>query len=267
MSAGALLSDTVSRVPRPLLVDRATHRALVLRGLEGDPDGARVLDDFLSADRRRGRLTAFVSTVGLDELEPLLGRAEALAQATFPGAEVEVTGQFPLLIESQRHLLSTLTYSLGLTLVAIGLVLRWLLPGMRLALLALVPNVWPVVGMLGVMGWLGVPLDIATVMVASVVLGLAVDNTLHTLGHFRRLAGDVGAHEAVVRSLETTAPAYLLTGVILAAGFGVCAFSDFAPIARFGALSAFTILAALLGNLFLLPALLTMTPKKTMGRW
>ncbi len=267
MSAGALLRDTAARAAGASLLPPQAHRAVVLRGLEADSEGRAVLDAFLSPDRYRARVTAFVSTVGLEELDPLLARIRIEAQGCFPGASVETTGQFPLLVESQRYLLSTLVWSMALTVAAIALVLRLLLPGMRLAVLALVPNLWPVAAMLGLMGWYGVPLDIATVMVASVVLGLAVDNTLHTLGHFRRLAAAQGAREAVVRSLEITAPACLLTGVILAAGFGVCAFSDFAPVARFGALSAFAIVVAVLGNLFLLPALLCMTPRKTLNRW
>lgn len=116
------------------------------------------------------------------------------------------------------------------------------------------------------MGWLRLPLDVATVMVASVVLGLAVDDTIHTLGHFRELAPERGRFEAVAGTLERTAPSYVLTGLILSAGFGVCALSDFAPTARFGALSAFAIALAVLGDLVLLPALLGSTPHSVVAR-
>jgi len=177
-----------------------------------------------------------------------------------------VTGQYPLLLEAQRFLISTLAWSLAITLTGVALVLRLVLPSNRLALLALVPNLWPVAGIFGIMGWFGVPLDIATVMVAAVLLGLAVDDTIHTLGHFRVLAPRLGAHQAVVETLCATAPAYLLTGVILLAGFGVCALSDFAPIARFGGLSAVGIGLAVVGDLFLLPALLGLTPDEVVKR-
>ena len=90
----------------------------------------------------------------------------------------------------------------------------------RLALLALLPNLWPVVGVFGYMGWVGVPLDIASVMTASVVLGLAVDDSIHTLGHFRRLAPVHGSRAAVEETLFATAPAYVLTACILIAGKG-----------------------------------------------
>ena len=120
---------------------------------------------------------------------------------------------------------------------------------------ALVPNVWPVLVLLGGMGWLGVRLDLATVMVASIVLGLAVDDTIHTLAHFRAEARELGARAAVARRIERAAPAYLLTGAILVAGFGVCALSEFQPIARFGELAAAAIVLALASDLLLVPAL------------
>jgi hypothetical protein len=118
-----------------------------------------------------------------------------------------------------------------------------------------VPNLWPVLLILGGMGWFGVPLDIATVMVASIVLGLVVDDTIHTLAHYRTLSAELGGRAAVADRMEKTAPAYLLTGVILCCGFGVCALSDFAPTARFGLLSAVAIAIAVIADFTLVPAL------------
>jgi hypothetical protein len=113
-----------------------------------------------------------------------------------------------------------------------------------------------VVALLGGMGWLGVRLDLATVMVASIALGLAVENTMHTLAtHARDVAEHGSPAAAVVARLERSAPAYVLTFTILAAGFGVCGLSDFAPIARFGVLSAIALGLALACDLVLVPAL------------
>jgi predicted RND superfamily exporter protein len=212
------------------------------------------------------RVTLFLRTVGYDEIEPLLERAEAAARAAFPDARVRSTGEYPLVLETQRQLLRTLLQSLAVTLLVVALIFRFLLGSTRLTLLAMLPNLWPVVAVLGVMSWVGVPLDVATVMVASVVLGLAVDDTIHTLGHFRELAPKLGRLEAVAGTLERTAPAYVLTGAILAVGFGVCALSDFAPTERFGTLSALAILFAVAGDLFLIPALLGVTPVSVVAR-
>ncbi|MCG8456611.1 MAG: MMPL family transporter, partial [Holophagales bacterium] len=251
VNAGVVLRDAVRRVPST--PTNAHMRAqMVLEGMSQDAQGREVLEAFLSADRLTARSTLFVATVGADELEALIARVVEMVRLQFPEAEVETTGEYPLLLEAQSYLLSTLAASLALTLLVVGVVLRFLLPSNRLAFLALVPNLWPVMGAVGAMGWLGVPLDIATVMMASVALGLAVDDTVHTLGHFRRWAPRVGSAEAVGRTLRVTAPAYVLTGLILMAGFGVCGLSDFAPIARFGGLSALAIGLAVIGDLVLL---------------
>jgi len=245
----------------------ALSPAVVLEALLRQPEGRRLLGAFVTEDGQRARVTLSVEMAGYPELEPMLAKAGHLAREAFPEARVAVTGEFPLMLETHRRLLATLGLSLALTTLAVGLLLRALLPSTRLTLLALAPNLWPVVMTVGVMGWAGIPLDTATVMVASVVLGLAVDDTIHTLGHFRELAPLVGRHEAVAGTLERTAPAYVLTGAILAAGFGVCALSGFAPTARFGGLSALAIAMAVVGDLVLLPALLGATPHEVVRRF
>lgn len=265
LSAGDVLRDALRYVPATP-GSAAVRPQMVLAGLRADDEGRAVLSALLAESGRSARVTVFVPTLGAEDTAALVERVRTAAEVRFSEGEVVVTGQVPLLLEAQRHLISTLVWSLVLTLLAVAVVLRLLLPSNRLALLALLPNLWPVAGVFGVMGWFGVPLDIATVMVAAVVLGLAVDDTIHTLGHFRRLAPRHGARRAVVETLGFTAPAYLLTGVILLAGFGVCALSDFAPIARFGGLSAVGIALAVLGDLFLLPALLGLTPDEVVRR-
>src|SRR5690606_3903036 len=159
------------------------------------------------------------------------------------------------LLALHRELLATLGLSLGATLPVLVAVFLLLLRRVRDVVRALVPNLWPVVVLLGGMGWAGVPLDVATVMVAAVVVGVVVADTLHTLVHYRERRLEAGACAAVAERIERTAPAYLLTGTILAGGFAVCALSDFEPIARFGALSALAITIAVVADLVLVPAL------------
>lgn len=266
VSVGDLLRDAVRSAPGGAMFGRSTVRRMAFDELVADRGGQGILGGFLADDGATTRITVFTETVGYDRLDPLLERIESAAREVFPTADAAVTGEFPLVLESQKQLLSTLAWSLTLTLLVVGLIFRSLLPSTRLTLLALLPNLWPVVGVIGIMGWFSVPLDVATVMVASVVLGLAVDDTIHTLGHFRELAPLEGKFEAVASTLERTAPSYVLTGLILGAGFGVCALSSFAPTSRFGMLSALAIALAVLGDLFLLPALLGSTPDSVVRR-
>ena len=194
-------------------------------------------------------------TAGFETVDPLADTALSLARAALPGATIEVSGQYPLLLAMQRYLISTLAWSLLLTLPVLAVTFYVLLREVKGTLYALLPNLWPVLLILGGMGWCGVPLDIATVMVASITLGLVVDDTIHTLAHYRTLSAELGERAAVADRMEKTAPAYLLTGVILALGFGVCALSGFAPTARFGLLSAIAILIAVVADFTLVPAL------------
>jgi len=254
-AATDLLDDVARSTPLARAFGPEELRARVLPLVRADEAGNRALARFLTADGSRMRLTLFVPTQGYAIIDPLAARARELARAALPGAVIELTGQFPLLLAMQRYLLSTLALSLLLTLPVLAITFYILLRDAKGTFYALVPNLWPVLVILGAMGWFGVPLDIATVMVAAITLGLVVDDTIHTLAHYRTLSAELGARAAVADRMEKTAPAYLLTGIILACGFGVCALSGFAPTARFGLLSGIAIVIAVVADFTLVPAL------------
>ncbi len=255
VGATDLLDDVARASPLAGAFTPAELRERLLPLLRADAAGNRALGRFLAADGSATRLTLFVPTEGFARVDPLAAAALAVARQALPGATVELTGQYPLLLAMQRYLLSTLALSLLLTLPVLAITFYILLRDVKGTLYALVPNLWPVLVILGGMGWFGIPLDIATVMVASITLGLVVDDTIHTLAHYRELRGELGPRGAVADRMEKTAPAYLLTGVILACGFGVCALSAFAPTARFGLLSAVAIVIAVVADFTLVPAL------------
>jgi len=231
-------------------------RQAALERLEQDASGRAALAAYLDADGRAARVTIFVPTVGVDRLAPILAAARRIGAEEFPEARVETTGQFPTLLETQGGLLRTLASSLGLTLASVAAIFYLLLRSARWTPLALVPSLLPVLVVLGAMGWLGVPLDIATVMIASILLGLAGDDTIHTVDRFRELEPAQGPRAAIATALEENAPAYLLTALIRTAGFAVCALASFVPIERFGVLCATAIVIAAIADLVLVPALL-----------
>lgn len=255
VSAGDLLEDAVVTF-HPGETLSAEERRAILDRLETQPESGQLLSTLVTPDGASARISLFVPMVGFDELAPLFDRAQARARQAFPHTDVWITGQYPLVLAAQRTILYTVVLSLTLTLAAVTLIFRLLLGSGRLTFLALVPNVLPVVFVLGVMGWLSLPLDSTTVMISSVVLGLAVDDTIHSLGTFRRLAGRLSPPRAAVTTLQQTAPAHVLSTLILAAGFGVCGLSSFVPIGRFGTLTAVALLVALAADLVLVPALL-----------
>ncbi|MBZ0112774.1 MAG: MMPL family transporter [Thermoanaerobaculia bacterium] len=223
--------------------------------------GPELLGRFLSPDGCTARISLLVGLGSVRTLDRVLVEATRLASGSTGLARtpLEVTGEYPLLLSTQRSLIRTLAVSSLLSLLGILLLFLALTRSFRIAVLAMAPNVWPVVMVFGVMGWVGIPLDIATVMVAAVILGLAVDDTVHTLVAYRRhrrQKPEATAGTAVEAVMERGAPAYVLTSVLLAAGFGVCGLSDFGPTARFGSLAALAMGFVLIGAIVLLPALL-----------
>jgi predicted RND superfamily exporter protein len=122
---------------------------------------------------------------------------------------------------------------------------------------SLPPNLLPILATLGFMGAAGVALNPATVMIAAVAFGIVVDASIHFLSYYRaRREAGLAAPEASLETLAAVGRPLWITSIVVAVGFSVLSFSSFVPLFDFGLLSAATLLAALAGNLILLPALL-----------
>lgn len=267
---GAVSSgDLVEASIRSILVEGEVNdniRWMALGMMQTVPEARKVLRALVTADGQSVRVTLLVPVLSFNQMVPLFQQAIAEAHSIFPGAETWITGQYPLILLAQQTLLRGLVVSFSLTLLCIILVFTFLLRSIRLSFLVLIPNLWPVVLVLGGMGWLKLPLDSVSIMTASIVLGLAVDDTFHTLGYFLRLAPRCGPAKAVKNTLERTAPAHILTTIILAGGFIACALSDFLPISRMGMFAAIAIFLALVGDLLLIPALLAKPSVRRLSR-
>jgi hypothetical protein len=151
-------------------------------------------------------------------------------------------------------------YSLVLAFVAITALLMIHLRSAVLGLISLIPNVFPVITILGVMGWLGISLDTVTVFCAAVALGLAVDDTVHFLKQLRNELKSRGHEQtfeqSVHRAYEITAKAMVSTSTVLFFGFIMLLLSPFRPVNSFGVLSSVAIVAALFGDVLFLPSIL-----------
>ncbi len=187
---------------------------------------------------------------------PDLGKLEAeLGEAA--GVDVHLVGAVASIIRIQARLLQTLLRSLGAMITVVLLIFVIILRQWRQVTAAALANLLPVWIVLGAMALWKVPLDAATVMVLSIALGLAVDDTVHLLFHFRRSLADAEAPDQAVESAlaEVRGPV-IRTSLITAAGFVLFALVDFLPIARFGVLLALAALIALAADIYLLPVLL-----------
>lgn len=194
---------------------------------------------------------------------PLLAELEAFLAETFPpgaGVEARPTGMFVLYANMLESLTGSQVSSSLFCLGAIWVMLVVLLRSPSGALLALIPNVLPITVAVGVMGWAGIPLDMATVMIASVALGIGIDCAIHYLFRYEvelRKDGDVRA--ALLRTSGSIGTSILYTSLTAVVGFAVLAFSEFRPNAYFGVLTGVAMVAALFGMLTLLPVLVAWT--------
>jgi predicted RND superfamily exporter protein len=167
------------------------------------------------------------------------------------------TGSAPLVFAAQQELLRGLMRSFCLAFALIAVVMVFLLRSFRAGSLAMLPNVFPAMVTFGFMGWIARPVDVGTMMTASVAMGIAVDDTLHFLTWFRRgrLRGGT-REEAIVEAYQRCAPAMTQTTLIAGPALLVFYLSSFQPVSHFGLLMFILLVAALVGDLVFLPALL-----------
>jgi predicted RND superfamily exporter protein len=236
-----------------LPADEASARALLRDyGFLVDADGFPLVAD----EGHVVRVAALVNVMPSSEFEPIERAARDAVAALPPPFTGAVTGVVPRLVEAQLGLVRTQLRSFGLAFVTIFACLWLGLRSWRLALLSVPPNVLPIGVALGAMGIAGIALDAATVMMASVALGIAVDDTVHVLSAYgeERARDPVGAVE---RAVARVGPAMVTTTAAACIGFLALRLSDFLPIRWFGLLSALAVAVALVADAWLVPAFLT----------
>ena len=218
----------------------------------------------VSDDYQQAHITATFANVGskryveiLDEVEPEIDRLFGELQQNYPTMKIKTTGGMTLF----SKLLDLLSWSqikgFGIALALISIVLFLVLSSVKLGLIALYPNLFPLVVMFGLMGYLKIPLDVDTLIVAPLMIGIVVDDTIHFLNHYRaevQKHGDV--HRGIQIAFREVGQAIAFTSIILALSFMAMMFMDHQGLKHFGILSSITIITALIAELFLLPALL-----------
>ena len=189
------------------------------------------------------------------KVEPLLAEYR---KAGVEGIDVTYTGLVPLVYKTQHELMAGLFESLALAFVLIAVVMMLVLRSPSAGLVSMIPNLFPVVLIFGAMGWMGILIDVGSMMTASVALGVAVDDTIHYLTWFRRgLDRGLDRKQAVLVAYERCANAMTQTTLIAGFGLAAFAFSTFTPTQRFGTLMLTLLFAALFGDLIFLPAMLS----------
>jgi uncharacterized protein len=241
----------LSGQPLPGSAEEARATIEAYRAATGDD-----LSDYVSGDGRATRVTAFVPMGTARDFAAAVRALTAEGDRAM-GAERSFTaaGYLPLYVRIVDYTVSSALLGLGLAFLAVFVVLALLLRSGWTVMAAIPPNLFAVATVFGVMGWVGIPLDIATATVGAIVLGIAVDDTVHFL-HRYATARAAGAPDPAVDALTGAGPALVLTSVVLALGLGVLTAAGSLSIVYFGLLTALAVTAALLADLLLLPTLL-----------
>jgi uncharacterized protein len=227
-------------------------------------EGRRELERVLASDYSSAQIDVKLGSISSDVVLQLIERSDALAASTFAGTGIKATttGSGRLFSTLDHYLVESQISSFGTAFFTVFGVIFIVFRSARFGFLTIAPNLLPVLAVLGVMGFLGISMNIATVMVASVALGVVDDDTIHFINRYRR---EVAAGATTDAAIETATVhegrASLTTAIINSLGFGVLLFSEYKPTAWFGGLLGLTMAVAFLAEVFILPATIKLLPR------
>ena len=174
-------------------------------------------------------------------------------------AQVTVTGFYEMASHVAQLVGATAMRSYVAAFLLITPLMVFFIGSLRTGLVSMAPNLMPIIMVMGVLGWSGAFLDMFTVLIAGIALGLVVDDTLHILHGFRREYEDCGdVEEATRRTMRTTGRALLFTTVVLTCAFSIFGFATPDNVVHFGLLTALAVFLAFTLDVFLTPALLAL---------
>jgi predicted RND superfamily exporter protein len=221
----------------------------------------------VTKDFRRANVLVRTNLSGSQKIEETLGRIRGYIGEHFP-AEIQVqpTGNLVLLTGTTSDIVAGQIESLSIALGVIFMAMALMFLSARVGFLAMLPNVLSIIVFFGVIGFLGIFLNIGTSLIAAIALGIAVDLTIHYMARLNlELQGEAAERPALIRTSRIVGVPIVFAAVALFFGFLTFAFSSFVPIQNFGILTGVTIATALVANLVLLPALLATT--KIISLW
>ncbi len=250
-----LLHDDVASFQGPAPSEEENAEILLLLSMQHE--GA--LAPWVTLDQRSVRISIQATDGFISEKARVRDQVDSYIESSFPEDwTVEVTGSFWMSTYLnqivQRTQLQTFAFAAVLVFTLVAVFMRSALWGA----VAMVPTLFPVLVVLGVMGFAEIPLDTANAMIAAVIVGIAIDDAIHLLSRFR-VEKNAGANsqEAVLAAISHAGRAIVITSVALSVGFLSLAISSWQSIANFGWLTALAILSALVADLILLPAMMS----------
>ncbi len=200
-----------------------------------------------------------VPMINMDETDTtrLLNKIYRVIDTDFSDLNIELTGSLTMNNAQNFYTNNGMFQSFGIAILVIGISFLFLFKSLKHGVIALIPSVVPVILTGGLVSYAGIALDLGTMIVGAMTIGIAVDDSIHVMSRYRlmRRRGD-STHNAIKYALRSSGRAVVLTSVILITGFSVMLAGNFMPFIYLGLFSAVIMSLALLGDLIFMPALL-----------
>jgi uncharacterized protein len=218
--------------------------------------GDNIVKSLYTEDYDEGRVSVRMKNVGSSRYQAIINDIERIIKVNFPlSVGCTITGIMSLIMDMQGYLIESQIKTFTLAFILIFICIALLLKSARIGMMSMIPNLIPIAITLGVMGYVGINLDVATIMIASVAIGISVDDTIHFLYRFKEeFKKDRDHYLAIQRTLSGVGRALIFTTIVATCGFLVFCLSNFKAIQYFGLLTGITMVSAIFAVLLILPS-------------
>jgi len=243
------------------------EKNFIMRYVPDMKDGKRtIINSFVDTSMQITRISVQMANIGTNDIERINNELRPKIDSIFPPEKynVVITGTSVVFLKGTQYLIKNLLTSLLLALLAISILMALLFTSARMIMISMTPNLLPQILTAAMMGLLAISIKPSTILIFSIALGISVDNAIHFLSRYRLQLklNDWNIKVSVINALRETGFSMVYSSVVLFFGFSIFTLSTFGGTEAMGYLIAFTLLIALLSNLFLLPSLLLTLDKR-----
>ncbi|MEY3090894.1 MAG: hypothetical protein RL113_1210, partial [Pseudomonadota bacterium] len=225
--------------------------------------GSDDLEDVVDSQISKARISIKIPWTDAVRATEVLGYVKNEAIRLFPEDKITTTGMIPLLINTFSHAVHSSVVSYFIAFVGITMMMIFILGSVRMGLISMIPNLAPIILGLFLMYFADIPLDMFTLLIGSIAIGLAVDDTIHFLHNFRRYYLETKeSGKAIEQTFFTTGKAMVITTIVLSLGFYAYMMANMISVQNFGLLTGSVIVLALMADLLLAPALMIVAAQR-----
>lgn len=247
--------------PQMYELPNTQEKNFIMRYVPDMEKGKRtIINSFVDTNMQVTRISVQMANIGTNDIERIRTELQPRIDSIFPPEKYDVilTGTSVVYLEGTNYLIKNLLTSLLLALVVISILMTLLFTSARMIMISMAPNLIPQIMTAAMMGFLAISIKPSTILIFSIALGISVDNAIHFLSRYRLQLrmNNWNIKVSVISALRETGFSMLYSSVVLFFGFIIFTLSSFGGTEALGYLIAFTLVVALLSNLFVLPSLL-----------